>query len=102
MAVASYRMRGCRGVCCRSREIFMPARRPMPRRPVRVEHVFGTQAQMGGHIVRTIGLVRAAVKIGLMNLAYNMKRLGQLVKYGAKSVSSYPKPICRIGAPITA
>ena len=64
------------------------------------EHVFGTQAQMGGHIVRTIGLVRAAVKIGLMNLACNMKRFGQLLKYGAKSVSSYPKPRCRIGAPI--
>ena len=67
---------------------------------VRVEHVFATQAQMGGHIVRTIGLARAAVKIGLMNLAYNMKRLGQLLKYGAKSVSSYPKPRCRTGAPI--
>ena len=67
---------------------------------VRVEHVFGTQVQMGGHLVRTIGLVRAAVKIGLMNLAYNMKRLGQLHKYGAKSVSSYPKPRCRITAPI--
>lgn len=67
---------------------------------VRVEHVFGTQAQMGGHIVRTIGRVRAAVKIGLMNLAYNMKRLGQLLKYGAKSVSSYPKPDGRRGAPV--
>ena len=67
---------------------------------VRVEHVFGTQAQMGGHIVRTIGLVRAKIKIGLMNLAYNMKRLGQLLKYGCKSVSSYPKPDCRRGAPI--
>lgn len=69
---------------------------------VRVEHVFGTQAQMGGHIVRTIGLVRAKVKIGLMNLAYNMKRLGQLLRYGAKSVSSYPKPDGRRGAPIAA
>ena len=67
---------------------------------VRVEHVFATQAQMGGHIVRTIGLVRAAVKIGLMNLAYNMKRLGQLLRYGCKSVSSYPKPDSRRGAPI--
>ena len=67
---------------------------------VRVEHVFGDGAQMGGHIVRTIGLVRAAVKIGLMNLAYNMKRLGQLLKYGCKSVSSYPKPGSRRGAPI--
>lgn len=46
----------------------------------RVEHVFGAQAQMGGHIVRTIGLLRAQVKIGMMNLAYNMVRLGQLLK----------------------
>ena len=28
---------------------------------VRVEHVFGAQAQMGGPIVRTIGLLRAQV-----------------------------------------
>lgn len=67
---------------------------------VRVEHVFATQAQMGGHIVRCIGLVRAKVKIGLMNLSYNMKRMGQLIKYGAKSVSSYLRPNCRRGAPI--
>ena len=46
----------------------------------RVEHVFGAQAQMGGHIVRTIGLLRAEVKIGMMNLVYNMVRLGQLLK----------------------
>ena len=69
---------------------------------VRVEHVFGAQAQMGGHIVRTIGLVRAAVKIGLMNLAYNMKRLGQLLKYGCKSVSTYPHPGRGRGAPSAA
>lgn len=46
----------------------------------RVEHVFGAQAQMGGHIVRTIGLQRAEVKIGMMNLVYNMVRLGQLLR----------------------
>lgn len=46
----------------------------------RVEHIFGAQAQMGGHIVRTIGYLRARVKIGMMNLAYNMVRLGQLHK----------------------
>lgn len=46
----------------------------------RVEHVFGSQAQMGGHIVRTIGLLRAEVKIGMMNLVYNMRRLGQLIR----------------------
>ena len=46
---------------------------------VRVEHIFGAQANdMGGTLVRTIGLVRAKAKIGLKNLAYNMRRLGQL------------------------
>ena len=35
---------------------------------------------MGGHLVRTIGLRRAKVKIGLMNLVYNRVRLGQLLK----------------------
>jgi IS5 family transposase len=46
---------------------------------VRVEHVFGAQANdLGGVIVRTIGLARAKVKIGLKNLTYNMRRLGQL------------------------
>ncbi len=46
---------------------------------VRVEHVFGAQANdMGGTLVRTIGLVRARTKIGMKNLVYNMRRLGQL------------------------
>ena len=44
---------------------------------VRVEHVFAAQANdMGGTLVRTIGLVRA--RIGMKTLAYNMRRLGQL------------------------
>jgi transposase, IS5 family len=43
---------------------------------VRVEHVFGDQEHaMGGKFVRTIGMARAAVKIGMMNLVYNMRRL---------------------------
>lgn len=50
----------------------------------RVEHVFGAQNAMGGHFVRTIGLLRAKVKIGMMNLAYNMIRLVQLLKRDAK------------------
>jgi len=56
----------------------------------RVEHVFAAQAQMGGHIVRTIGLERAKIKIGMMNLVYNMKRLVQLTRRD------------RIGAPVMA
>ena len=47
--------------------------------PVRVEHIFGAQANdMGGTLVRTIGLVRTKATIGRKNLAYNMRRLGQL------------------------
>ncbi len=45
---------------------------------VRVEHIFAQQSQMG-RTVRTIGLHRARVKIGMMNLAYNLKRLAWLV-----------------------
>jgi len=55
---------------------------------VRVEHVFGAQAQMGGHIVRTIGFLRAWVKIGMMNLVYNMVRLGQLHKRDRRGASA--------------
>ncbi len=45
----------------------------------RVEHVFGAQANdMGGTLVLTIGLARAKAKIGMKNLVYNIRRLGQL------------------------
>ena len=53
----------------------------------RVEHVFGTQRNdMGGTpdqvrgrlLVRSIGLVRARARIGLKNLAYNLRRLVHL------------------------
>jgi IS5 family transposase len=40
-----------------------------------VEHVFARQKGPMGLVVRTIGIARARVKIGLANLAYNMKRL---------------------------
>ena len=46
---------------------------------VRVEHIFGAQSNdMGGTLVRSIGIVRAKTRIGLKNLAYNMRRLVQL------------------------
>ena len=45
----------------------------------RVEHVFGNQhSSMGGKFIRTIGtigILRATARIGLANLAYNMRRL---------------------------
>jgi IS5 family transposase len=59
----------------------------------RVEHVFGAQAVMQGDFVRTIGIKRAKVKIGLINLTYNMVRLGQLLKRdvvrAAKKLNAY-------------
>ena len=50
----------------------------------RVEHVFGDQQNaVGGIFVRTIGIARAAVKIGMMNLVYNMHRLVSLERVAA-------------------
>ena len=72
-----------------------PPGRPMPDRTrfanaqkskVRsaVEHVFAHQKGLMGLVVRTIGMARAQVKIGLANLAYNMRRFVWLrTKYAA-------------------
>ena len=50
----------------------------------RIEHVFGAQeTSPGGRIVRTIGIVRARAKIGLQNLAYNIRRLVTLERIAA-------------------
>lgn len=48
-----------------------------------VEHVFAHQKGLMGLIVRTIGLARARLKIGLANLAYNMRRFLWLNVRGA-------------------
>lgn len=40
----------------------------------RVEHVFGHMASGIGDFIRSVGMVRAEVNIGMMNLAYNMER----------------------------
>ncbi len=39
-----------------------------------VEHVFAQQKDPMGLVVRTIGIARARVKIGMANLAYNIRR----------------------------
>lgn len=47
----------------------------------RVEHVFGTmENEMGGIFIRTIGIARAKVCIGLTNLTYNIKRVETLIR----------------------
>ncbi len=47
------------------------ANRKRSRIRARVEHIF---AQQQARLIRTIGMERAAVKIGFMNLVYNMRR----------------------------
>ena len=44
----------------------------------RVEHVFAAQKCRLSLVVRTVGMMRARVKIGLANLAYNFSRLAWL------------------------
>lgn len=68
----------------------------------RVEHIFGAQAAMNGHLVRTIGLARAKVKIGLMNLAYNMRRLVQLMASEARRQARLAVSQDGIGLPAVA
>ena len=68
--------------------------RRMPRRPLpehiaganarrsavrsAVEHVFAGQKHRMGLFIRTIGIDRARIKIGMANLAYNFQRLAWL------------------------
>lgn len=40
-----------------------------------VEHAFAGQKHRMGLVVRTIGIARAHIKIGMANLAYNFQRL---------------------------
>lgn len=61
---------------CPLTQAQIDANRKKSRVRVRVEHVFGAQHNApGGRLVRTIGMVRAKVKSGLQNLAYNIRRL---------------------------
>ena len=60
------------------------ANRRKSRVRARVEHIFGAQENTpGGRIVRTIGIIRAKAKIGLQNLAYNIRRLVVLERIAA-------------------
>src|SRR5262245_38812368 len=51
----------------------------------RIEHVFSGRSKARGAvgIVRTIGTVRAHARIGLQNLAYNIRRLVMLERLAA-------------------
>jgi IS5 family transposase len=49
----------------------------------RVEHVFAAMRHFGGKMIRTIGIARAEIQIGLLNLTYNLTRYMYLM--GAKA-----------------
>ena len=57
----------------------MQGNKPRSKVRARVEHVFGAQSNdIGGTLVRSIGLMRAKARTGLKNLTYNMRRQVQL------------------------
>ena len=71
-----------------------PPRRPMPGTTRRanalksrvrsgVEHVFAVQKDKMDLFIRTIGIARARLKIGMANLVYNMRRLVYLDRLAA-------------------
>ena len=77
-------LKGVRGRPLSQKEKAMNTARSEVR--ARVEHIFGHQeTSMGRKIVRTIGAARARFKIGMMNLGYNMRRLGQLERMAVAS-----------------
>jgi len=45
----------------------------------RVEHVFAAMHNFGGKTIRTIGMARAEIQIGLLNLTYNLTRYTYLM-----------------------
>jgi hypothetical protein len=71
-------------------------RRPMPEHIARanakrsavrsaVEHVFAGQKHRMGLFIRTIGIARARITIGMTSLAYNFQRLAWLEGKGASA-----------------
>ena len=61
---------------------------PRPKQLVeRVGNEGAQETAPGGRIVRTIGIVRARIKIGLQNFVYNVRRLATLER--TRSLASF-------------
>ncbi len=73
-------------------EVQQRRNRTKSRVRVRVEHVFATMTQMGGMLVRSIGLERMRTWSTMKALTYNLKRLEALIRLGKV-------PIDGIGVP---
>lgn len=66
-----------------------PKSRPMPAHIKRgnntrskhrapIEHVYAVQKNIFGLVIRSIGMARAKIRIGIANIAYNMRRMVQI------------------------
>ena len=65
-------------------KIKAAANRAKSRIRARIEHVFGAQETAPGRrIVRTIGIVRARLKISLQNVVYNVRCVATLARMAA-------------------
>lgn len=77
--------KGKRGKLLNKREKKANTKRSKVR--ARVEHVFGSITnEQGGLFSRVIGVGRTAVKVGMMNVVYNMRRLVTLNRISASKI----------------
>ena len=75
----SYDLSGIQTVCLSA----LTAQWPNGRGAAKAARARVPRAAAGGRSVRTIGIVRARTKIGLQNLAYNIRRLVTLERLAA-------------------
>ena len=79
---AHLQRKGCNGHPLSSWE--KQGNRTRARTRSRIEHVFGSMTQRARNLIlRTIGINRAEVKLGLRNIAYNMERFCFLMRQTA-------------------
>lgn len=65
-------VKGYRGSSLTKKQMVMNRRKSKTR--ARVEHIFGHMRKSMGDFIRSIGVARAKVNIGLINMTYNMER----------------------------
>ena len=79
---AHLQRKGCKGHLLTSWE--KQGNRTRARTRSRIEHIFGAMTQRAGNLIlRSIGISRAEVKLGLRNIAYNMERFCFLMRQTA-------------------
>lgn len=69
-----------------SESIFDAVNRRIAKPRSRVEHVFAGLAQLGGKVLRSIGLARAALHLNWKAATYNLRRLSYLKEAGGEAL----------------